>query len=113
MKKGKRISFTICLLAVLFLVSSAHALLYNRGTDINGNRLIYDSDFNITWYDYTKSAADWSTQNGWAGALDVDFGGTHYTDWAFANSSGIRMVLDDVQDITAQTARWGICILQS
>jgi len=81
MKKGKRISIVVCLLAVLLLVSSAHAALSNLGTDSLGNRLIYDSDLNITWYDYTKSNDNWQNQENWASGLDIDFGGTHYTDW--------------------------------
>ena len=53
----------------------------NRGTDSLGNRLIYDSDLDITWYDYTNDYDTWQNQMDWAGALYVDFGGTHYTDW--------------------------------
>jgi len=30
----------------------AEATLFLRGTDTLGNQLIYDSDRNITWYDY-------------------------------------------------------------
>ena len=59
----------------------AHATLILKGTDSLGNRLIYDSDLNITWYDYTKSYDTWQNQMNWASALDVNFGGTHYTDW--------------------------------
>lgn len=51
----------------------AHAALQNRGTGNFGNRLIYDSDLNITWYDYTKSADSWQNQVNWASALSVNF----------------------------------------
>ena len=73
----------IGLLFAVFFIStlSAHAALSNRGTDSLGNRLIYDSDLNITWYDYTKSAASWQTQMNWASALTVNFGGTTFDDW--------------------------------
>lgn len=81
MKKEKRIGLVVCLLAVLLLVTTAHAELFNRGTDSLGNRLIYDSDLNITWYDYSNSVNTWQNQVNWADALDVNFGGTHYTDW--------------------------------
>ena len=69
---------------VLGFSLQAHAELFNRGTDINGNRLIYDSDLNITWYDYTNSAggsASWPYYNSWASALTVNFGGTIIDDW--------------------------------
>lgn len=81
MKKG--ISIVICLLSVLFLVSSAHATLELRdeGTSVEGTyRLIYDTDLNITWYDYT-SYANWETQMDWAANLSVNFGGNIVDDW--------------------------------
>ena len=44
MKKVKFISIVVCLLAVLLVVGTADAELFNRGTDSLGNRLIYDDD---------------------------------------------------------------------
>ncbi len=56
MKKVRSISIIVLLVAVFFISTlSADAGLQNRGTDSQGNRLIYDSDLNITWYDYTNS----------------------------------------------------------
>ncbi len=81
MRKTRSISIVVCLLGVLFFVSIAHAALYDRGFDSAGNRLIYDSDLDITWYDYSPSPNMWQNQMDWADALDVDFGGTHYIDW--------------------------------
>jgi hypothetical protein len=82
MKKLRSLSFIVMLFAILFISTlSAHAALQNRGTDINGNRLIYDSDLNITWYDFTKEPDYQDYQMDWALALDIEFGGTHYTDW--------------------------------
>ena len=75
------LAFLFTFILVLGLSLQAHAVLELRGSDSNGNRLIYDSDLNITWYDYTNAAARWQNQVNWAGALDVNFGGTHYTDW--------------------------------
>lgn len=71
-------------LAVIVVLSSvvfANAELLNRGVDSQGNRLIYDSDLNITWYDYTRTMDTWETQMNWADALDIDLNGTHYNDW--------------------------------
>jgi hypothetical protein len=73
--------FLFVLVMVLGVSMQAHAALSNRGTDINGNRLIYDSDLNITWYDYSKSGNTWQNQMNWADALTVNFGGTTYDDW--------------------------------
>lgn len=84
MKRIFTILFT--LIMVLGFSLRAHADLFNRGTDNFGNRLIYDNDLNITWYDYTNAYGDWQTAMNWADGLDVDFGGTHYTDWRLPTS---------------------------
>ena len=65
------------IIAVVILIScsvTAYADLFNRGTDDAGNRLIYDSDLNITWYDYTNSFDTWQNQVGWASTLSVSGG---------------------------------------
>ena len=77
----KRISVVVCLLVVLFFVNTVNAELFVRGTDSLGNQLIYDSDLNITWYDYLKSYNTWYNQMNWASALTVNFGGTIFDDW--------------------------------
>ena len=81
------------LLAFLFVLTlvfgfslHAQAELFNRGTDINGYRLIYDDDLNITWYDYTKSSTYWQPQMDWASSLTVTFGGTIYDNWRLPSS---------------------------
>ena len=73
-------TFLFVLTLVLGFSLQAQAELFNRGTDINGNKLIYDSDLNITWYDYTKYDI-WQGLITWASDLDVTFSGNHYTDW--------------------------------
>lgn len=78
----KRISVLLIALVMVFGLSvQANATLFNRGTDTLGNRLIYDDDLNITWYDYTKPVDTWGNQMSWADGLTVDFGGTVYDDW--------------------------------
>ena len=52
-----------------------------RGTDTLGNRLIYDFDRDITWYDFSNAENTWRNQVNWAGALTVDFGGEIFDDW--------------------------------
>ena len=82
MKKMRFGSFIILLVAVLLISTlSAQAELFNRGTDTLGRQLIYDSDLNITWYDYTNSVNTWQNQMNWASALTVNFGGNTFDDW--------------------------------
>ena len=84
MKKGRSIIIIVVMFAVFFIsMLSTHATLELRGTDSLGNRLIYDSDLNITWYDYTKSSDYWQGQMNWASALSVSGGDLVgvYDDW--------------------------------
>lgn len=62
-------------------VCSVNAALFVRGVDSAGNQLIYDSDLDITWYDYTNTAPNWWAQTSWADTLTIDFGSTVYDDW--------------------------------
>ena len=78
----KRIFILAVIIAMVLVVSvQAQAALQNLGTDNLGNRLIYDSDLDITWYDYTKSWDTWQNQVNWAAGLSVNFGGNIYDDW--------------------------------
>ncbi len=53
----KSIAILYVLAVVLLFSVQANAALQNLGEDSQGNRLIYDTDLDITWYDYSKSAA--------------------------------------------------------
>ena len=86
----------IILAILLSFAVSVTAELLNRGTDSPGNRLIYDSDLNITWYDYTNSAAYWQTQIDWASALSINFEGNIYDDWRLPST----MVNIKMKDLT-------------
>ncbi len=78
----KRIFVAILILTMILISVQSHADLYNRGIDSMGNRLIYDSDLNITWYDYvTPTQETWEEQINWADNLAVNFGGNIYDDW--------------------------------
>jgi hypothetical protein len=77
-------------LIVLLISVSAHAdlNLIGQGTSAYGtHNLIYDTDLDITWYDYTsfdyESNANnlWQMQMDWAGALSVTFGSNTYNQW--------------------------------
>lgn len=79
---------TILLLAIVGLSFStmAHAMLIDRGADSLGNKLIYDTDLNIIWYDYTKSRDTWQNQVNWASNLSVTFGSQTFDDWRLPNT---------------------------
>lgn len=76
-------TFLLAIAMVLGISMQADASLELRGTDSLNNRLIYDTDLNVTWYDFTKSGANWSTQMTWASALSVSGGDLVgvYDDW--------------------------------
>ena len=74
-------AFLFIIIFIFGFSLQAEADLFNRGTDINGNQLIYDSDFNITWYDYTQTYDTWHNQMNWVSTLTVTFGGNIYDDW--------------------------------
>jgi hypothetical protein len=81
MRRVRRCSFIFLLFAVFFISTlSAHAALQNLGTDSLGRRLIYDTDRDITWYDYS-TWGDWFQVGSWASGLTVNFGGNIYNDW--------------------------------
>ena len=78
----KRILFLLMAVLVVFVLATpAHAFLINRGMDTLGNRLIYDDDRDITWYDFSNVANLWQSQVNWASGLSVTFGSTTYDDW--------------------------------
>ena len=67
-------------------VSDGKAELIIRGTDGVGNRLIYDTDQDITWYDYSRDGfndGSWERQMDWAAGLSITGGDLigDYNDW--------------------------------
>lgn len=94
----KRILILALMLVIFFVFSmQAQATLETLGTDSLGNWLIYDTELDITWYDYTNSADTWTNQVAWADALSITFGGNIYTDWRlpeFTDSSGCNYSFD-------------------
>ncbi len=94
-KKGEKMKKILLLCLLLMLVTlcvspKADAFLINRGTDTLGNRLIYDDDRDITWYDFSNPVASWLDQRVWATGLVIDFGGLLLDDWMIpsARNSG-------------------------
>lgn len=79
-------TFILGVMTAMVLVSSMQAdaalELRGEGTSVYGTyQLIYDTDLNITWYDYENNHIIWQNQVDWASSLSVNFGGTIYADW--------------------------------
>lgn len=68
-------------MGIIILAGNANAALLDRGVDTLGNHLIYDTDQDITWYDFTQDADTWANQMSWAADLTVTKNGTSYSDW--------------------------------
>jgi hypothetical protein len=84
----KKIFFLVVLGMFLALTVTANAALILRGTDSSGYQLIYDTDLDITWYDFTNTSEKWQGQVDWAAALTVDFGVNTYGDWRLPLAPG-------------------------
>lgn len=81
MKKIMKKTILLFAIAAMGFAATANATLINRGADTLGNRLIYDDDLNITWYDYTSLSDTWQNQMNWASNLSVTFGSRTFDDW--------------------------------
>jgi hypothetical protein len=88
----RKTSILSAVTALVGLNLPTHAALQYRGTDMLGNRLIYDTDLNITWYDFTNSSSpsSWYSHLEWASGLTVNFGGVVYDDWRLPTTAIIE-----------------------
>ena len=76
----KKLLLAICI--ILLCTGLANADLIVRGTDSLGNKLIYDTGRDITWYDYTTSwDGIWDNRVAWAGKLSISYDGGTLDDW--------------------------------
>lgn len=77
------LSIVLLVLVLVFSMQSHAALeLLGQATSTHGTyNLIYDTDRNVTWYDYDTFGYTWENQVDWANALSVTFGSINYTDW--------------------------------
>ena len=84
MKRYYLTGLAVGVMSVFVMWNIADASLVNRGigTSVFGSyNLIYDTDYDITWYAYNKSEAPWEEQMVWANTLIVTFDGTDLDDW--------------------------------
>ena len=78
---------------LFFLVSffiantGAYGELFNRGTDNLGNRLIYDSAQDITWYDYSLDYSLGFAASEWATNLTIAQGDNLYANWRLTQAT--------------------------
>lgn len=78
----KRTLTLVALLAAFAMSASlVQAELQYLGEDSLGNGLIYDTDLDITWYDFTHAPDTWFNHVSWAENLTVTFGVNTYDDW--------------------------------
>lgn len=98
------LAFLFVLILVVGFSLQAHASLelLGQGTSTHGTyNLIYDTDLDITWYDYTNSRDTWQLHMDWATELSVNFGGTTYSDWRLPTA------VDGFQ-VPGENAGWNI-----
>jgi hypothetical protein len=72
---------SIIMAMVLVFSMQVQASLQNLRLGSINYRLIYDTDPDITWYDYANASATWQSHMNWASGLSIDFENTAYDDW--------------------------------
>ena len=78
----KRIIITLAILLLFTVPAHADLDLLGQGTSTHGTyNLIYDTDLDITWYDYTSLGDVWQNQVDWADGLSVTTAADTYNDW--------------------------------
>ena len=76
------LALPLWMLLVVSMSAQATLILRGQGESAYGSyNLIYDTDLDITWYDYTRPVDVWANQVDWASGLTVTFEGREYTDW--------------------------------
>jgi hypothetical protein len=88
----KYIALALVPVALVFgMIEAATAALVVNGVDSRGAKLIYDTDLDITWYDYAdenSAALDWQSAVNWTSSLSVTVNGNTYTEWRLPSTVG-------------------------
>jgi len=75
----KKILILAVMMAMILGFSiQAQATLPNLVLDSLGFQFIYDTDLDMTWYDYTNASGTWQNHMDWASVLVIDFESTTY-----------------------------------
>jgi len=77
----------ICTIVMIGFGRTARADLILRGEDNMGHNLVYDTDLDITWYDYDHLSPDYDDAVSWANQLSVKVGTTEFIDWRLPSLS--------------------------
>ncbi len=79
--------FLIAIIVMISFGRTARADLILRGEDKLGHNLVYDTDLDITWYDYCYFSPEYEDAVTWANQLSVRVGTTEFTDWRLPSLS--------------------------
>jgi hypothetical protein len=79
--KIKILFFIISAVVIIGMSTTAKADLIHRGEDNLGHNLVYDTDLDITWYDFSHLAPEYEDAVNWADQLSVRVGTIEFTDW--------------------------------
>jgi hypothetical protein len=77
--------------AILSIILAAVSTVSYAALVDNGGGFIYDSDLNITWYDYNPGAMEWGQAMSWASGLNA--GGV--TEWRLPQSRSLNYIFYD------------------
>ena len=82
MKRMLMLAAVIAIVTGFSTLAFADLKFIGKGWSVYGRyNLIYDTDLDITWYDYSSASDTWQNQADWADELSVNFGINTYTDW--------------------------------
>jgi hypothetical protein len=84
------VSATLAAVALGGAASMASAVLLDRGSDDFGNRLIYDTELNVTWYQPNNNGMNWGDAHAYAANLSIIFKGKVFDDWRLPRAADIR-----------------------
>ncbi len=73
--------FLISIILIVGMGITSKADLILKGEDNLGYNLVYDTDLNITWYDFSHFAPAYHDAVIWADQLSVKVGSIEFTDW--------------------------------
>ncbi len=83
MKRALLAGVTICAMMIGMTVTANATLIVDGRVNYAGadRQLIYDTDLNITWLDYTSEGMNWAPQKAWADNLSLTINGIVFDDW--------------------------------
>ncbi|GAX59565.1 zinc carboxypeptidase family [Candidatus Scalindua japonica] len=77
----KILCFLVVIMVMLVLITTLKADLLPRGEDNLGHNLVYDTELDITWYDFSYYSPEYKDAVIWANQLSVRVGTVELTEW--------------------------------